>query len=124
MSITRFISPMLGALSLCLLPIASHAAKGKPAVPDLTQGGQKDEHHDWTLGPTGARGWIWGWRSHTTDARQILITDVAAGSPADGILAKDDVITGVDRQPFRDDARIVYARAISAVPRYSTDRPS
>lgn len=90
------------------------AAGDKPPVPDLTKGGQPDKSHDWTLGPTGARGWIWGWRGHTTDARQILVTAVAAGSPADGVLAKGDVLLGVDGKPFDGDARILFARAITA----------
>jgi hypothetical protein len=44
---------------------------GKPPVPDFTQGGKTDGSHDWTLGPTGARGWIYAWK-HTAEARQIL----------------------------------------------------
>ena len=27
-------------------------------VPDFTRGGKKDDSHDWTLGPTGAGGFI------------------------------------------------------------------
>jgi len=93
---------------------AAHAASaGRPKVPDFTQGGKPDGTHDWTLGATGARGWICGWEGHTSDARQILITDVAKGSPAAGILEKGDVILGVDRKPFDDDARIRFARAVT-----------
>jgi len=33
----------------------------------LTQGDRPDGTHDWNLGPTGARGWIWGWKLETTD---------------------------------------------------------
>ncbi len=102
------------ALAAALWVVASClCAAEKPPVPDLTRGGQPDRSHDWTLGPTGARGWIWGWMGHTTDARQVLVTDVAKGSPADGVLAKGDVILGVDGKPFVDDARIVLARAIT-----------
>jgi len=109
---------ILHAMLICgvswLLALGSlvHAAE-KPPVPDLTRGGTKDANHDWTLGPTGARGWVWGWHGQTTDARQILITEVASGSPADGVLQKDDVILGVDGMPFEDDARIRFARAAS-----------
>lgn len=73
-------------------------------------------HHDWNLGPTGARGWIWVCRSKedTGTSRQILITEVAKGSPADGVLAKDDIILGVDGKPFSADARVTYAKAIGA----------
>ncbi|MCY2952570.1 MAG: DUF6288 domain-containing protein [Planctomycetota bacterium] len=60
-----------------------------------------------------ARGWICGWQGHTSDARQILITDVAKGSPVAGILEKGDVILGVDGKPFDDDARIRFARAVT-----------
>ncbi|HUT35794.1 MAG TPA: DUF6288 domain-containing protein [Planctomycetota bacterium] len=92
-------------------------AAEKPPVPDLTRGGQPDQTHDWTLGPTGARGWLWGWQGHTTDARQIRVTDVAKGSPADGVLAKGDVLLGVNGKPFADDARILFARAVTEAER-------
>lgn len=29
------------------------------APPDLTRGGKPDNEHRWTLGATGARGWVW-----------------------------------------------------------------
>ena len=88
-------------------------AESPPPVPDLTNGGKPDGKHDWTLGPTGARGWIWGWVGQTTNARQILITEVAPGSPADGVLRKSDVLLGVNGAPFSDDARIALAKAIT-----------
>ncbi|MGD0088390.1 MAG: DUF6288 domain-containing protein [Planctomycetota bacterium] len=94
-------------------PVCAAAGSGKPPVPDLTQGGKPDQSHDWQLGPTGARGWVWGWRCQTTDARQILITAVAKGSPADGVLEKGDVITGINGQAFGGDARILFAQAIT-----------
>ena len=86
----------------------------KPPVPDLTQGGVPDQSHDWTLGATGARGWVWGWKCQTTDARQILITSVAKGSPADGVLQPKDVLTGINGQPFTEDARVAFAKAVTA----------
>ena len=85
----------------------------KPPIPDFTQGAETDGSHDWTLGPTGARGWMYAWK-HTGEARQILITEVAKGSPADGVLQAKDVILGVGTKPFADDARIQFARAIAA----------
>ena len=88
-------------------------AARKPPVVDLTRGGQKDNKHDWNLGPTGARGWIWGWNLETTDSRQILITRVDKGSPADGVLQVGDVILGVDGRPFAADARKAFGRAIT-----------
>jgi hypothetical protein len=95
-------------------PVFPDPSPDKPPVPDLTKGGQPDKGHDWTLGPSGARGWIWAWKGHSTDARQILVTDVAPGSPADGVLRKGDVLLGVDGKPFDDDARIRFARAVTA----------
>jgi hypothetical protein len=88
-------------------------AGDKPQLPDLLRGGQRDNAHDITLGPTGMRGWIWAWRAQTTDARQILVTEVAVGSPADGIFRNSDVIIGVDGKPFGEDARICFGRAIT-----------
>ena len=105
------------ALVTALLGSAAFGTAARGAerpIPDFTQGGQPDEFHDWTLGPTGARGWIYGRKGHTADARQILVTAVAKNSPADGILKKGDVILGVDHRPFGDDARIQFANAITA----------
>ena len=97
---------------MVMIPVAG--AGEKPPVPDFTQGGKKDDTHDWTLGPTGARGWVYGWKGQTADARQVLVTAVAKGSPADGILNSGDVILGVGDRRFTDDARIQFARAIMA----------
>ena len=58
---------------------------------------------------------------HTTDARQILITDVAKGSPADGVLAKGDVVLGVGGKPFADDAP--YPSEASAPQALASTRP-
>ena len=95
-----------------LLARRARAAR-MPAVPDLTAGGEKDNRHDWNLGPTGARGWIWGWNLETTPSRQILVTQVDKGSPADGKLQVGDVILGVDGKPFVDDARRSLGRAVT-----------
>ena len=99
-----------------LLPASQGSAASRnrpPAVPDLTQGGVKDDLHDWNLGPTGARGWIWGWKLETTLSRQILITEVDKGSPAHGRLQVGDVILGVGDRPFDSDARKALGRAIT-----------
>ena len=100
------------AVATCFRPVSTHVSAAAPAIPDFTQGGKTDGSHDWTLGPTGARGWIYAWK-HTADARQILITQVAKGSPADGILEVDDVILGVGTKEFNGDARIQMAQAIT-----------
>lgn len=97
-----------------VLSAAGRGPREKPPVPDFTQGGKADENHDWNLGPTGARGWVFGWKGNTADARQILVTAVAKGSPADGVLNSGDVILGAGGQPFGGDARIQLANAITA----------
>ena len=89
-------------------------AEDAPKPPDLTAGGTKDKSHDWLLGPTGLRGWMFYQRGQTTHARQILVTAVDQGSPADGIIATNDVILGVGGKPFSEDARIQFANAITA----------
>jgi hypothetical protein len=50
----------------------------------------------------------------TTDARQISITKVEKGSPADGILAVGDVILGVGGKPFSYDPRTELGKALTA----------
>jgi hypothetical protein len=95
----------------CLLP----AAESAHAPPDFTQDGKKDDSHDWLLGPTGLRGWMYFRHEDLTAAsRQILITAVDKGSPADGILLVNDVILGVFGKPFADDARRSFGHAIAA----------
>ena len=111
------------AVATCLCVIATMwicsglLVAAPPQVPDLTQGGKKDDAHDWTLGPTGARGWIWGRGLETAEARQILITQVAKGSPADGVLEVGDVILGVGGKPFEGDARKAFGAAITEAER-------
>jgi hypothetical protein len=87
---------MAAALLLGLPGIAA------AAPPDLTQDGKPDNNHRWTLGATGARGWVWSRYlargSENTDARQILITEVAKGSPADSVLSIEE-FTGKKGQP-------------------------
>ncbi|MBN8456619.1 MAG: HEAT repeat domain-containing protein [Verrucomicrobia bacterium] len=111
---------LLAGISLAFASLGAHAAE-KVSPPDLTQGGMPDQSHDWTLGPTGARGWIYSASGHTGQARQILITAVAKDSPADEILDVGDVILGVDGHAFSSDARIRFAQAITAA---ETDRGS
>jgi len=108
---------VLGALTLGFMGmIGGVLAADKPTVPpDFTQAGKKDDSHDWLLGPTGARGWIFFRHDDQTAAsRQILITAVDAGSPADGILHVNDVILGANGNPFADDARKCLGHAITA----------
>ena len=96
---------------LCMCPATAGPA-AKPAIPDFTRGGVAGAGRDWTLGPTGARGWMYAWKGHTGESRQILITAVAKGSPADGRLESGDVILGIGDSPFETDARITFGKAI------------
>src|SRR5512147_849571 len=79
----------------CMGAVCDARASENPAIPDFTRDGKTDDTHDWLLGPTGAHGWIYGRFGQTAESRQILITSVEAGSPADGILGANDVILGV-----------------------------
>ena len=82
--------------TLKLLLMAAAPLMGAPSgtisKPNFTKGDQIPEgaRHDWSLGATGARGWIYSNRMETSGARQIYITKVAKGSPADGTLKVDE----------------------------------
>ena len=84
-------------------------------IPDFTDGDSIPEKspHDWNLGPTGARGWMYSNKLETSEARQIMVTSVEAGSPADGILQPGDVILGAASRLFKFDPRTELGRAIS-----------
>jgi hypothetical protein len=93
------------------------AAAPKPMPnPDFTKGGAIPEgaDKDWNLGATGARGWMHSDRLATTQARQIYITRVAAGSPGSGLLEVGDVLLGVAGKPFSHDPRQELGKALSA----------
>lgn len=64
------------------------------------------------LGPTGAHGWMYTKKQKTHYTRQILITDVEPGSPAEGVLQEGDVILGVGGKLFDADARKLFGTAI------------
>ena len=82
------------------------------APPDATKD-YIDATFTYNLGPTGARGWIYSTGNEwmfvpeglTRESRQIKITAVEKGSPADGILQVDDVILGIGADLFTEDAR-------------------
>jgi hypothetical protein len=95
-------------------PAAPAPPKNAVAIPDFTKGDPVPEGmtHDWNLGPTGARGWIHSNRMETSEARQILVTKIDKGSPADGLLEVGDVILGIGRRPFDEDPRTELGRAI------------
>jgi len=111
------INLLKSALALILTTTLLYAAgpRVKMALPDFTKGdtipgGAK---HDWNLGATGARGWMFSEKMETTTARQIAITKVASGSPADGILKVGDVILGVGEKPFSYDPRTEFGKALT-----------
>ncbi|MFM8951651.1 MAG: DUF6288 domain-containing protein, partial [Planctomycetaceae bacterium] len=106
---------VVGTLLLGAQAASLRAAEpAAPTPPDLTAGGEKDKSHDWLLGPTGLRGWMFYHEGRTIHARQILVTAVDAGSPADGILAVGDVLLGAAGKRFDGDPRIQLANAITA----------
>ncbi|YCM43525.1 DUF6288 domain-containing protein [Verrucomicrobiaceae bacterium 227] len=82
---------------------------------DLTKGESipAGATHDWTLGATGARGWMYSSKLETSDARQISVTQVAKGSPADGVLKVGDVILGVQGKAFSYDPRTEFGKALT-----------
>lgn len=93
------------------------AAKGKAlTIPDFTKGDAipAGAKHDWNLGPTGLRGWMFCDQMVTTDARQIFITKVEKGSPADGVFLVGDLILGVGGKRFSYDPRTEFGKALTA----------
>ena len=116
--------PLRIGFTLMTLAALMHAplqgADGPP--PDLTKGtGVVDRTLTYNLGSTGMRGWIYdralsyldSMQGRTTgQSRQILVTHIGDKSPADGVMKVNDVILGIDDQPFTDDARKTLALAI------------
>jgi hypothetical protein len=93
------------------------AGKAQPmTIPDFTKGDAipAGAKHDWNLGPTGLRGWIFCDKMVTTDARQISITKVEKDSPADGVISVGDVILGVGGKPFSYDPRTEFGKALTS----------
>lgn len=83
--------------------------------PDFTagEGIPAGATHDWNLGPTGARGWMFSHQLESADARQVRITKVEDGSPADGVLQVGDVIIGIAGKFFQGDPRVHFGKAIT-----------
>ena len=110
---------LLALLALLIVlsdPATAASGAGKMTMPDFTKGeaipaGAK---HDWNLGPTGLRGWMFCEKMVTSDARQISIIQVEKGSPADGVFAVGDVVLGVGGKPFSYDPRTELGKALSA----------
>jgi hypothetical protein len=109
---------IVGAALLALVAAPSRAG-GQPSAsanPDFTQGDPVPEGatHDWNLGPTGARGWMYSNKMETSEARQVYVTTIDRGSPADGVLRPGDVILGVAGRPFGYDPRTELGKAVGA----------
>ena len=112
-----FIASVAAAALLSFFAAPSGAAASSTtANPDFTKGDQVPEGatHDWNLGPTGARGWMYSNKMETSEARQILVTKVEEGSPADGVLRPGDVILGIAGRPFTYDPRTELGKAVGA----------
>ena len=122
MTITR---PFLCATAIvaCFTAALTPAANAQ-AIPDLTKGGKptgpspksKDVLIS-NLGPTGLLGWVYQKGPSTDASRQILVSKVMPGSPADGTLKEGDVILGANGSgakpvPFTNDARKSFGLAI------------
>ena len=93
---------------LCVLPLLAGAAPSPTfSNPDFTKSQARPEGatHDWNLGPTGMRGWMYSNKMETSEARQILITSVDSLSPADQLIMEGDVILGVAKKRFSYDPR-------------------
>jgi hypothetical protein len=103
------------AIALLLHAPTAAAAREPVVVPDFTKGAQipKGAKHDWNLGPTGLRGWMYCSSLVTTDARQIRVTTVDQGSPAAATFQVGDVILGVAGKPFSYDPRTEFGKAVT-----------
>jgi len=113
--VNPFFHSMLAAAVVAAGSLVATGAEPLPN-PDFTAGGAIPERaaKDWNLGATGARGWIYFRNMETSQARQICITQVAQGSPADGLLKTGDVILGVGGTPFATDPRTAFGKALTA----------
>ncbi len=108
--------PIVSLVTL-LITCLSISAAPKVALTnvDLTKGEPipAEAKHSWTLGATGAKGWMFCDKLTTLDARQIGIVEVSPGSPAEGVLQKGDVILGVAGKPFSYDPRTEFGKALT-----------
>ena len=111
----RHFLALIPALFCMMLLDCPAAPRQIMAKPDFTKGDPipQGADHDWTLGASGARGWMFSNKLETTEARQIAITRVIKDSPADGALDVGDVILGVSGKPFSHDPRVEFARALT-----------
>jgi len=107
----------VATLAAAMMSTSEAAPRRAPiAHPDFTKGDAipAEARQDWNLGATGARGWIYCNRLETSEARQIAITKVDKGSPADGVLQPGDVILGLSGTAFSSDPRVAFGKALTA----------
>lgn len=118
----------LAFLASVALSLFALAAEPK-TPPDLTIDQSVDRKLTYNLGATGMRGWIFTKAANFRDSqeglttaasRQILVTHVGEKSPADGVMAVNDVVLGVGGKPFADDARKSLALAITEAEKTGT----
>lgn len=98
--VTRVGTPVRCALLIWLL-----AACGQAAAVDFTQPHDPSDSkgHLYNVGPTG----MLGIYNEAANSDQIMVRQVAKGSPADGKLSYGDVITGVNGVPFKKGGNII-----------------
>lgn len=102
--------------SVLFLFVCASVATG--AVPDLIKTLDFERTGAFHLGPTGAKGWMYtAGNFMTTDARQILVTEVEPGSAAEDVLEVGDLILGIGEEPFTSDARMALGWAIDEAER-------
>jgi len=107
---------LLPALVFAFSPLLSAAGpKVRITLPDFTKGDSipAGATHDWNLGSTGARGWMFSEKMETSTARQIAITKIFPNSPADGPLKVGDVILGIGDKNFSYDPRTEFGKALT-----------
>lgn len=116
MSSSQSFTALIAASFLCFDPVSAAGPQGAMVNPDFTMGGTIPEgaNHDWNLGATGLRGWMFSEKMSTAVARQIKVTEVAKDSPAERVFEVGDVILGAGGEPFSHDPRTEFGRALTA----------
>ena len=99
---------------LLAFSLAAASSKKEPTGPnhDLTKEIDFERMSTYPLGPTGAHGWMYVKKQMTHESRQILITEIEPGSPAEAVLEVGDVILGIGGKRFDSDARRAFGWAI------------
>lgn len=107
---------LLLAMAAMLFHTFAVRAEEKSDPPDFTKGDAIPARakHDWNLGATGLRGWMFtGATFSTRSARQIKVTAVEQGSPGQQAMMVGDVILGVGGKAFSYDPRTEFGKALT-----------